>query len=91
MHTTLVCYNGAAVLLKFLTEVAHTPVSTLGNILRIRTELVKSDRDLVDKSTVFRLKSGALEPTDGSSPIVCVGVPPKVIDAIFLVFNDYKI
>ena len=84
MHNTFVFSKLEAVLLNVLTEVAQTPVSTLGNMFKIRLEPEKSANDLEDKSAPDNVKSGAFDPTAGNSPMVFVGAPPKVIDAIFL-------
>ena len=86
MHRTFVVSKLAADLLKVLTDVAQTPVSTLGKIFKIKLDPEKSCRDFTDKSVVDSLKSGAFDPTVGISPEVFVGVPPNVIEAIFFCF-----
>lgn len=54
--------------LNFLAEVAHVEVSRLGTILRILTLPAKSANPASLRSPRASLKSGALDPTLGSSP-----------------------
>ena len=70
--------------LKVLTDVAHVPVSILGNIFKTTFEPAKSASVAILKSVLTNLKSGAFDPVFGNSPLVCIGFPPNVTVAIFV-------
>src|SRR4030065_2939245 len=61
--------------LKRLVVAAHTPVSSECTLLSSFFLPLKLASDTSDRSPAVSLKSGALLPTLGSSPLVCAGVP----------------
>jgi len=82
IQATTVVSKLAAFLLNSLTDAAQVPVSILGKIFKITFLPEKSDKFLVAKSTVVKLKFGALVPAFGKSPMVFILFPFKVIKAI---------
>jgi hypothetical protein len=66
------------------TDVAHTGVSTLGKIFKITLWPFKSDNLSSDKSVLVTANSGQARPILGKSPTVWIGLPLKVIDAMFI-------
>src|SRR5574343_55229 len=85
-QTTFVFSNSEARLLNVLTDVAHVAVSIVGKMFKIKLAPLKSLKFVVDKSTFFKLKSGAISPTFGSSPFVLNGAPFNVTVAIIVVY-----
>src|SRR5215210_1596131 len=61
---------------------AQTPVSMLGWMLRIRLFPAKSPSEMSARSPPVTVKSGACDPTSGSSPLVWIGLPRKVTVAM---------
>ena len=72
--TTVVSSRSATRELNSRTEAAHTPVSRDGKMFRITRRPRSSRRVTGDRSAPVRVKSGAGEPTGGSSPTVWTGV-----------------
>ena len=68
--------------MNFWADVAQTPVSRLGTMLRIFFLPAKSFSETSDRSVLVSLKSGAVAPSSGSSPDVWIGLPLNVISAM---------
>ena len=70
--------RSAARSLNVRTLEAHTGVSMLGKMLRTTRCPSSSPSDTEPRSDVVSVKSGASDPTAGSSPLVAMGLPRKV-------------
>jgi len=82
MQSTLVLQRMAARSLNLRTDIAQVLVSMLGKIFKTSLWPLKSLSVATDKSFLTSLKSGAAVFIFGSSPLVCIGFPPKIIVAI---------
>ena len=72
-HTIATLGTLAASVWNLRTEVAHTPVSTLGKIFRSTFLPLKSAKATSFNSLVTQVKLAAVEPTSGRLPAVCAG------------------
>jgi hypothetical protein len=89
-HTTFVLSIAAARWLNVRTDAAHVGVSILGKIFKITLLPAKFAKLAIDKSFCTNLKSIALEPTFGNSPLVFIGFPPNVTTAIIDIFFKHQ-
>ena len=86
-HNTVVFKRSAAILLKLRTDAAQVPVSILGNMFNTKFFPLKSPSVFTDKSPAINLKSAAILPIAGNTPLVLIAFPFNVIFDIFFRFN----
>jgi len=82
MTSTTAFGNAAAFSLNFRAEIAQTRVSRLGTMLRTFVFPRYESRVTSLSSPVTRRKSGAVDPTAGSSPFVWQAMPSSTMSAI---------